>query len=127
MEKENTTKIHEFDPQIYPRLLWVTYNCPAAVLEDLFEGKIEEMDKNSDADVLNCRRLKPDVKGGILIRFRSKKDMTAKNIAHESTHAALEIFDYVGARISYDNQEPYAYLVGWIADCINKVKNNKIK
>ena len=127
MEKEKTTKIHEFDPVIYPRLLWVTYNCPAAVLEDLFEGKIEEMDKNSDADVLNCRRLKPDVKGGILIRFRSKKDMTAKNIAHESTHAALEIFDYVGAQISYDNQEPYAYLVGWIADCIEKVKNNKIK
>lgn len=53
--------------------------------------------------------------------------MTAKNIAHESTHAALEIFAYVGARISYDNQEPYAYLVGWIADCIDKVKNNKIK
>lgn len=127
MEKEKTTKIHEFDPVIYPRLLWVTYNCPAALLEDLFEGKIEEMDKNSDADVLNCRRLKPDVKGGILIRFRSKKDMSAKNIAHESTHAALEIFDYVGALISSDNQEPFAYLVGWIADCINKVKNNKIK
>lgn len=27
----------------------------------------------------------------------------------------------------YDNQEPFAYLVGWMADCIDKVKRNKVE
>ena len=119
--------IHEFDPQIYPRLLWVTYGCPTSVLKDMFDGDVSNMDKHSNADVINCRRTKPDVRGGILIRFRRKSDMTMENIAHEAVHAALDIFDYVEARIASDNQEPFAYLVGWIADCCNKVKTDKTK
>ena len=121
------TMIHEFDPQIYPRLLWVTYECPTAVLKDMFGNEAQDMDKKNNAKVINCRRMKPDVRGGILIRFRSKSDMTIENIAHESVHAALEIFYYVNARISSDNQEPFGYLVGWIADCCNKVKTDKMK
>ena len=122
-----STTIHEFDPEIYPRLLWVTYGCPTSVLKDMFGENAQDMDETSNADVINCRRMKPDVRGGILIRFRSKSDMTMENIAHESVHAALEIFDYVNARIAYDNQEPFAYLVGWIADCCQQVKQNKCK
>lgn len=121
------TTIHEFDPQIYPRLLWVTYGCPTAVLKDMFGNEAQDMDKTANAEVINCRRMKPDVRGGVLIRFRNKKEMTMENIAHESAHAALEIFDYVNARISSDNQEPFAYLVGWIADCCNKVKKGEAK
>lgn len=122
-----STTIHEFDPQIYPRLLWVTYGCPTPVLKDMFGDEAKDMDKTSNAEVINCRRMKPDVRGGILIRFRSKSDMKMENIAHEAVHAALEIFDYVDARIEYDNQEPFAYLVGWIADCCQKVKYGKYK
>lgn len=123
----NQVKIHEFDPQIYPRLLWVAYGCPTDVLKDLFGDDVSDMDKDSNAEVINCRRMKPDVRGGILIRFRNKSDMATDNIAHEAVHAALEIFDYVGARIEYDNQEPFSYLVGWIADCCDKVKLNKVR
>ena len=116
------TRIHEFDPKIYPRLLWVTYGCPTAVLKDMFGNEAQDMDKTANAEVINCRRMKPDVRGGVLIRFRNKSEMTMENIAHEAVHAALEIFDYVNARISSDNQEPFAYLVGWIADCCQEVK-----
>lgn len=119
------TRIHEFDPKIYPRLLWVTYGCPTAVLNDMFEDKIQDMPKSCDAETLLCRRLKPDIKGGVLIRFENKAAMTAKNIAHEAVHAALDIFDYVDARISSDNQEPFAYLVGWIADCCQQVRTGR--
>lgn len=119
--------IHEFDPKIYPRLLWVTCGCPTAVLKDMFGNEAQDMDKTANAEVINCRRMKPDVRGGVLIRFRNKKEMTMENIAHESAHAALEIFDYVNARIAYDNQEPFTYLVGWIADCCNKVKRGEAK
>ena len=124
LDKMNTNKIHEFDPQIYPRLLWVAYGCSTEELRAVFGDKITEMDDSSDAEVMNCGRKWPNVKGGVLIRFRSKSNMTAGVIAHESTHAALEIFDYVGARIEYNNQEPFAYLVGWIANCCQIAKAN---
>lgn len=119
------TTIHEFDPKIYPRLLWVTYGCPTAVLKDVFGDKARDMDESADAETVVCRRLKPDVRGGVLIRFENKAAMTAKNIAHEAVHAALDIFDYVNARISSDNQEPFAYLVGWIADCCQQVRTGR--
>ena len=121
------TTIHEFDPKIYPRLLWVTYGCPTAVLKDMFGDEATDMPKNADAETVVCQRKKPDVRGGVLIRFENKAAMTTKNIAHEAVHAALDIFDYVEARISSDNQEPFAYLVGWIADCCQQVKTGKVK
>lgn len=118
-------KIHEFDPQIYPRLLWVAVGVPYEVIKDMFED-VEPMDKDADAQVSNVRRLKPDVKGGLLIRFANKQAMTTANITHESIHVATEIYDYVGAYHDSKNQEPFAYLCGWIAKCIDKVKRGKV-
>ena len=123
--------IHEFDFAIYPRLLWVTYNCPPEVLNDLFpEGdtrgeKFKKMGETDYACVDRVRRLKPDVKGGVLIRFSNKAAMKCDVIAHESVHAALEVFDYVDAKITNDNQEPFAYLVGFIAKCCDEVRKGK--
>lgn len=93
----------------------------------MFGDEATDMPKNADAETVVCQRKKPDVRGGVLIRFENKAAMTTKNIAHEAVHAALDIFDYVEARISSDNQEPFAYLVGWIADCCQQVKTGKVK
>lgn len=57
--------------------------------------------------------------------FISKNAMTASNIAHESTHAALCVIDYIGGRIDLSNQEYLCYLVGYIAKCCQQVKDNK--
>ena len=122
-----TTKIHEFDPKIYPRLLWVTVGAKLECLQDMFGKDITEMDDSANADVQCVGREKPTKRGGILIRFKTKADMTPAIIAHESVHAAINIFDYCDCRISTDNQEPYAYLVEWITDCCWQVKNNKFK
>ena len=58
-------------------------------------------------------------------------DASVTTIAHESVHVADAIFDYSGAttqEFDYSN-EPYAYLVGWIAGCISdyliEIKRNK--
>lgn len=85
-------KIHEFDPVIYPRKLWV------AVSTDTFSD-----------------------------RFESKNAITIANIAHESSHIAMNIFDYIGAKVDLANQETFSYLVGWVADCINQVRTGKFK
>lgn len=119
-----TNQIHEFDCEIYPRKLWVAVGVPYACVKDMFEA-VEPMDDSSDAQVDHTRRIKPDVRSGISIRFENRKAMTLSNIAHESTHAAMEIFSYVGAYPDPKNQEPFAYLCGWVAKCINEVKNKK--
>lgn len=122
---ESKHRIHEFDCEIYPRKLWVAVGVPYAVIKDMFED-VEPMDESTDAQVTHTRRLKPDIKGGILIRFENRKAMTVANITHEATHAAMEIFSYVGAYHDPKNQEPFAYLCGWIAKCVGEVKNGKV-
>lgn len=126
-----SNKIHEFDFNIYPRLLWITYDCDTDALNDMFPStdgtKIPDLEDCESAVVYCVRRVKPDVRGGILIRFRHKSDMTCEEIAHESGHAALEVFRYVEAKVDFDNQEPFTYLIGFIADCCNQVKAGKFK
>lgn len=125
------TKIHQFDPQIYPRLLWVVIGeTRGAALAGRFD--VPDMDDCADARVDNAGD-KTTGKGGILVRFRSRKAATIGTVAHESVHAAMEIFRYVDADCDTENQEPFAYLVGWVADCIKeavaeiKQPKNKLK
>lgn len=109
-------KVHEFDPLIYPRKLWI------AVSKDTFPDIFEDVivfDEASDA-ITETAYDKINNKGGVLIRFGSP-DVSMKQISHEATHAAIDIFDYIGASPDPKNQEPFAYLVGWIADCCEKV------
>lgn len=72
--------------------------------------------------VINC-----EIWGGILVRFESKNAITIANIAHESSHIAMNIFDYIGAKVDLANQETFSYLVGWVANCINQVRTGKFK
>jgi hypothetical protein len=116
-------KIHEFDSVIYPRKLWV------AVSTDTFSDRFEdvsEWDDTADA-IVDCVRDKLRNLGGILVRFESKNAITIANIAHESSHIAMNIFDYIGAKVDLANQETFSYLVGWVADCINQVRTGKFK
>lgn len=119
MEKQ---KIYEFDQQIYPRKLWVTVGVPFEDLKDEFED-IDKMSKSVDASVDYTRKLKPEVMGGVLVRYLNTDAMTTKIITHESVHIAVGIFDYIGAPIDINHQEPFAYLCGWIAKCIEEVKH----
>ena len=117
-------KIHEFDPVIYPRKLWVAVSTRYIFQID-FEG-VSEWDDTADA-IVDCVRDKLRNLGGILVRFESKNAITIANIAHESSHIAMNIFDYIGAKVDLANQETFSYLVGWVADCINQVRTGKFK
>ena len=41
-------------------------------------------------------------------------------IAHEAMHIVLDIFDKMNEVVSVHVQEPYAYYIGWICECIYK-------
>lgn len=110
--------IHQFDPQIYPRLLWIVIGeKKGSAISDRFDN-IPDMDESTDADV-NHAYDKISKRAGILIRFESKKAARDYSIvAHEASHAAMCIFSYIGAVPDVNNQEPFSYLVGWISGCV---------
>ena len=41
-------------------------------------------------------------------------------IAHEAMHIVLDTFDKIDEVVSIHVQEPYAYYIGWICECIYK-------
>lgn len=123
-------RIYEFHPQIYPRRLWVAVGGTIEDIKALFEGiNGEELAEGEDCLAMTYMvQTKDDNKYlGHLIWFLSAKDMTTKNITHEASHASMDLFGQLGCEIHYDNQEPFSYLVGWVADCIDKVKRNKVE
>lgn len=114
-------KIHEFPLGIYPRVIWI-----AVTTDNEFEGfsPLSKIDDSCYAVVENAHDdLK--TKGGVFIRFISRKIMTPDIIAHEACHAAMNVCDYIGAKVDISNQEHFCYLVGYIAKCCEQVKRNK--
>lgn len=71
--------------------------------------------------------LKDTKKLGELIWFPNETSIEQEKVTHESVHAAMDIFRDIGADVDIGNQEPFAYLAGWIADCIDQVKRDKFK
>lgn len=51
----------------------------------------------------------------LLVWIPSKEAVRTSTITHECGHAALEIFDKVGAKAEGKNQEPFCYLIGSLA------------
>lgn len=123
-------KIYEFHPQIYPRRLWVAVGGTFGDVKERFtamNGEELEEAEYSLATTYMVQTKSNEHYLGHLIWFLSAKDMTTKNITHEASHASMDLFGQLGCEIHYDNQEPFSYLVGWVADCIDKVKRNKVE
>lgn len=112
---------YEYDPVIYPRKLWVHIG------EDLQE--VVELGFNSKLVFGDPRRYcgvtyrdvisKRDKKLGILVSFPKRKYMTMENICHESMHVVDNIELACGIK---HGDEPSAYIMGWVASCINKAR-----
>lgn len=57
----------------------------------------------------------------IIVLNNLKDDVDNMNtFAHESLHAAMDILGSCGVKYSGDSAEAYAYLVGYIAECVYK-------
>ena len=51
----------------------------------------------------------------VLIWFLTADDCRNSVLCHEAGHATFELFRYVGAKLSFEDQEPFCYLLGTIA------------
>lgn len=123
MSSKKTT-IHEFYPCIYPRLLWVVKGGSLEGIQETFEVECEADDVGG-AVTLPARR-RSDGRLGYCVWFPKVGDIRRLDwIAHESSHVAVCIFNDIGGVITYEDQEPFAYLVGWVFGCIDFVRKYK--
>ena len=127
MNNKKTT-IHEFNPCIYPRLLWVVKGGTLEEIRKTLEfGDIGDDFQSTGGAITISAYDNAKKKGGFLVWFPSASDMTKNSywMAHEASHVALGIFDYVGAEAKATDSEPFAYLVGWVFKCIDEVRKYK--
>lgn len=127
----NKVVFHKFSPNIYPTNIYIAVTNNQSAISDRFMYEdckdIDDLSVNCDALCLSV--IERDTNDfGDLIVFRKKEYMTVPTMAHESFHCAANIFRKLG--ISYnddDNNEAFAYLIGYIVDCCNQVRINKFK
>ena len=122
-KKQSRKGYYEYAPQIYPRKIWIHIGSN---LKDIAQ-QFEEAELPGDDYYGVCFEelsRKTDNMLGILITFRSKKDMTISNICHEVCHAV----DFIEQAIDMEHGgEQSAYLAGWIAGCIECAKRSNGK
>ena len=94
---------------------------------------LEESIENSVATTAKCIR-RSDNKPVVLILWNKdlpsykvdhKKGYMINTMAHEATHAAIDIWDYIGEYIDANHSEPVAYFIGWVTECIYKTITKK--
>lgn len=130
-------KIKEFNPVIYPIRLWVANNVPIKQIINKFYVRTDsgeasdflEEDFNKNNGVTASTYVVFDKKtkqGGTLVYIFQPKRAKINIICHESAHCADFVCQTFGlSRGNYEQGEAYAYLIGWIAECVESVVKNK--
>lgn len=110
---------YEYENGIYPQKLWVHIGNDLPELIDAeFDGC--EPPRNGYVGIAYDEAIrKNDDIYGILVSFKSTKIMTMSVCCHEASHAC----DAIESGIDMEHGgEPSAYLMGWVASCINKAR-----
>lgn len=61
----------------------------------------------------------------IVINKIKNFDDAINTFAHESFHAAVDILEACHIKLSDDTNEVFAYLVGYLTECVNKTANKQ--
>lgn len=126
-----SNKIHQFDPVIYPRKLFVLKGGDSGLIKrhftdtNKYELVIEEEIGNGFDGMVFQVKSKDNGCLGSLVWIANSVNIEV--IAHESSHAAMDILSEIGYKLDAENQEPLSYMIGWVADCIWQVKTGKFK
>lgn len=128
-------KIYEFRPTIYPFRLWIGIEIDDKTIINKFVGYDIDTDtsielnsdylKRKSSAVASCLPM-IDVQGyiGIYIPIYKINELDNPAISHESDHCADFICQEFGIEHgTFVNGESHAYLVQWVASCIEKVVN----
>ncbi len=110
---------YEYTNGIYPRKLWVHIGKD---LKELIEAEFDGCNlPERDYGGLTYEEVvrNGDGRCGVLVSFKSIKDMSLDYVCHEASHACDAIESAIGME---HGGEASAYLISWIAACINKAR-----
>ena len=115
---------YEYDPGLYPRMLWVAIGMKPENLEGVFE---DEKGKNvrfdfamADAVTYTEVRKCSNNKIGELVVFDNHATARLVGVvSHEASHVCDAIEEAIGME---HGGEASAYLIEWIASCINNAR-----
>lgn len=119
--------IREFELVVYPVPLVAVFGDVEEEVNKLYSPMDEEDKKydvigkpveNYEATVYHVRN-KETGQFCLMVWFPTMDNYRGNTCCHEAGHIALEIFKYVGAKVDFDNQEPFCYLLGNIFRLIN--------
>lgn len=121
---KNKGIIEEFNTIIYPLRIVVAIGDVEKEVNNSFKPRdarynyIAPRVEACEASVYEVEKKKD---GGFydLLWIYRPKDYSTNILAHECGHLALDVFSYIGARVDYENQEPFCYLLGAIAKFVN--------
>lgn len=135
MSNNKKNKIHKFFPTIYPRKLWVAKGVTLDNINTYFTDYSDNpisytLDDNitgpASAAVFKVRD-KVTREFGIFVWINTH--LNVKEITHESIHVASCIFDDCGMSMGFSGgqDEHFAYLAGFAADCIHQVVTGRFR
>lgn len=88
-----------------------------------------DLDRWSDCDGLTFDRVDYKDKPAVCIYLHPAEfsDSVDNVSAHESIHAMFAILQHAGVEASNSSEEAYAYLGGWINECVKNTYNKWLK
>lgn len=126
------SKIYRFNPQIYPYFLYVSKDFDTGEIRKLFRrvlnnSEVTEIDYSIDATLTSIALSfsvteRTTGKVGFLVLIYRPLDATPGLIAHEALH--INSFNNALLNIeppTFENDEPHAYFIQWVVDCIDSV------
>lgn len=118
-----------YENQIYPiGLVVAEIGKLESVREYFLDGNGKEISIIDDCDactmLLHKRKDSAFCNTPIGIFFNEKRTGIS-TISHEAFHATKYMLDMIGIPLSDYSEEAWAYLIGWIASCIDLVKKEE--
>ncbi len=121
MEKELDAIHHQIDVPIYDIAVHVVF--ATTVVEAMKYAMRENPGHVTDDDVENAKRtagMVQDVDGRpwVLLPY----DAEVNTVSHEAVHAAFSVYEIAQVKTGASNQEPLAYLVGWLVGQLTELQ-----
>ena len=116
-DKAPIIPLFSYSAEIYPVKMWVSFGMSVESLKNIFDMDDDELGEN-DMGAVSPVKHKKENRGGFVVRFKNVDEISALEMSHEASHVAMMTFEYIGASVDLDNQEPFAYLVSWAANNI---------
>ena len=121
--------VGEYEITIYPvSKLYVVVNFDEKKFNKLFHDKTNQPVTKEEIDGYYATTFSglfdKNETPCVVVVINDTKELH-NTIAHEALHVACRILDQAEIYLTASSQEPYAYVVGWAAECMYKTLKRK--